>query len=266
MIIKSETMKWLLVFFLFFSSIAIGMDRFETIAFLRRQAEHEKQERRDKLGYELGSYLQGILHREKLQYNLDQNEQKRVKELIEQGANVNQELNINTGYSYTDYWYPLFFAVALGDEALIRQLIEHGAHVDIQLNRGADTPLIWAARHGKVNVVRFLTQGVIVNEQQLKEMSEPKQESYLSLLPEELKKMTFANLRVKANPNIRNKEGKTALDEARVQLAAVVDPQYPLVNADQVIRDYEEIINILEPITAQEQPQRSWWQRLTGRQ
>lgn len=256
-------MKRILLVFIFFSSVAIGMDRGETIALVQKQAE---QERRDKLGHELGSYIWNIIKRKNPNITFTQEERAHIKALLDQGANVNRNFIYNKGVSFWVEGYPLSLVVSIEDIEVIKEFIAHGADVEIK-DRLGDTPLIEAVKRGSVEVVRLLTDGVIVKEQQLKEIARHGQGSYLSLLPEELKKKVFEYRKIKANPNARNNEGKTALSLAIEHLEKLIkDPQAFVnlgIDVNQQIRIYTEIIQILEPLTAQ-QPQRSWWQRWVG--
>lgn len=251
-------MKRLLTLFLMFSSVAIGMDRPRAIALVQQKAE---QERRDKLSHELGTYLLAMTSKYPPS-NLSQKDREYIKMLIVQGANVNQKFIYAKG---SFIFYPLVLAVQLGDVEVIKELIAYGADVEIKDKFGY-TLLMKAAQDGLVNVVRLLLEGTPVHTEQLKEISKPGQKTYLSLLPPDLQAITFGYIRgIKADPNIKNYKGNTALDLAIESLKNLIDDQkdYPNLNihtdADQKIRSYQQIIDILAPITAQPKPK--WWQR-----
>lgn len=260
-------MKRLLLVFLFLSSVAISMDKFEAIAYVQRQAE---QQRRDKLGYELGSYIWDIIERRSSNITFTQEERAHIKALLAQGANINRNFIYHEDESSRVQAYPLFLVVSIGDNEIIKEFIDHGADLEIKDYFGT-TPLMRAVQNGSVEAVRMLTDGSLVERQQLKEIAKHGQGSYLSLLPSELKGKVFNYRKVGSNPNARDNQGRTALNMAIELLEGYIsDPQRFLdlnVNVNQKIRIYEEIISILEPITSKEQPQpqQSWWKRWVGR-
>lgn len=193
-----------------------------------------------------------------------------IKLLITHGADVNKKNKFVTS--------PLYYFIQAGGHNLevMKLLIENGANVDIP-DKAGNTTLMLAAKYGLVAAVRLLTNGTFLQKQQpqqLEAISKLQERTYLSLLPVELRQAAFEHLKIKADPNLKNKNGETALNIAIKSLEELLKNanQYPnlYANVDERIRNLEEIINILEPITAKEslqqpQAQKGWWQKLWGR-
>ncbi len=195
-----------------------------------------------------------------------------IKAFISQGANINS-VDIEGQallHNIADY-------VASNISVQIATLlINYGANIDLQsINRG-DTPLMRAVIAHNVPLVKLLANGL----HKVKEIEELgiNDNSYFERLPADMRKMALEYLKVKANPNIKNKDGRTALDIARQNLNHMqIDPEFfRNIDLNQRISDYQEIIKILEPITFDVpinaghhslpvQAQKSWWQRLWRR-
>lgn len=135
----------------------------------------------------------------------------------------------------------LIMASHYGNIRMMQRLLDKGARIDLSDNDGT-TALMSAAQNGRMDAVRLLVNGVPIKKQ------EPT--SYLRLLPAELIKTTQEYLR--ANPNIKDKQGNTALALAIKAVEALL-ADTSIYNANRTLSDYEEIIDILEPITAREQ-------------
>jgi ankyrin repeat protein len=169
---------------------------------------------------------------------------------------------------------PLHVAVELASDdtsvEITKLLLANGANVNLQSDRG-DTPLMRAVIRQNVPLVRLL----VGMSHPIHVLGKQGDRTHFSRLPLEIQKMAFAH--VKADPNIRNKDKKTALDLAREALNHTKnDPEFfRNIDIKKRINDYEEMIKILEQITShvvpQQQPQQqpqsqqSWWQRLWGR-
>ena len=73
----------------------------------------------------------------------------RIKELLEQGADVNAKNGLG--------WTPLHYAAEKGYLEVVRLLVEKGANINARTKLGM-TPLHWAAEKGHLYVVRFLLE------------------------------------------------------------------------------------------------------------
>lgn len=113
-------------------------------------------------------------------------------------------------------------------------LIERGANLNTQDNIGR-TPLIIASSEGLVDIVKLLLSQGITSSSTIREQESTR--SYLGKLPHDIFQMVR---QYGVDPNIKDKDGKTALDHARMRLQHADPIQKPA---------YEEIIKLLEPIT-----------------
>lgn len=294
-------MKRLLLVLALLNSVLMAMDRPYATEFIEKQQKikiKEAQEKENKEAQEkertvkVDPLNQKLL---KILQDLDPNrivtaqDRQNIKSLLEQGADVNLIFD-----SYLGKQTPLQMAVAAGDLPLIQLLIEHGANIDAQ-NVNGWTPLMMASERSNVDAVRLLIEGFSLPrflqqrsealQQQLEQIKKLGESTYFSLLPPELKQVTFEYLKAvkaQANPNKKNNKGETALDIARKKLANVKQLKEMIANStvkaysggkepDQLIADYQEIIKILEQVTFDEpiapisqpqqpQQQKSWWQ------
>jgi len=80
---------------------------------------------------------------------VENNDENKVKELIENVTNVNAQNN--------DGWTPLHIATEKGHTAVVQLLIDNGADVNIQYKYGS-SPLHVAAEKGNIEVVKFLIE------------------------------------------------------------------------------------------------------------
>lgn len=145
-----------------------------------------------------------------------------------------------------------------GSLEAMRLLIEKGADIN-GLNSNKMTPLITAAQAGNLEAVKLLLRyGSARSASDLRRT----QGSYLSLFPKELSKMVA---QYGINPNIKDNEGKTALDHA-IQGYDFNDKSsknewyltkaYPNKTRKEMVdlvesqkKNYQEIIDLLKPIT-----------------
>lgn len=146
-----------------------------------------------------------------------------------------------------------------GSLEAMRLLLERGANIN-GVNQNKKTALIQAAQDGNVQAVKFiLHQGSAATD--LKKTTT----SYLSILPKEITEIVSKYV---INTNIKDNKGKTALDYA-IQgynfnekaskdegylKTAYRDKTYKEMvdNVESAKKDYQEIINLLEPITDKE--------------
>ena len=306
-------MKRLLLVFLFFSSIVVGMDRIEAFRLLEKQMQtKQEKEKAEQLGNVLTKKLAQLADQPS-SYSPEQSKQviEEAKNLILQGADVNEIYEFKF-IDHIRFYYPTTSAIKLNDPGLVKLLLEHGAHVNhrellhslaqsyhqpnsviaeknaeiakllieygVNINEQSltrkDTPLIRAVVHQNVPLVRLLVEGVDTQPiRQFEQLPEDiKKKMYLGLLISDVKCTVYKHLKIKADPNLINLDNKTALDIARDNLQhSQNDPEFfRNIDNEQRIRDYQEIIRILEPVTSlvpiapaqQAQPtQRSWWQR-----
>lgn len=72
-----------------------------------------------------------------------------IKKLVEQGANVN---------SITKVEIPLVAAASFNELPIVKYLIQQGAEVNSQEFNNGYTPLMWAARQGNLEMIKFLLE------------------------------------------------------------------------------------------------------------
>lgn len=277
-------MKRFLLFFLMFSSVTIGMETANISNLSQPNVPTESSTKlevgfdKTKQSYELGKQILTILDAQRYgsTRSFPSDKLKVVKDLILKGANINVKtlqngdsslmiaieigdpelitLLLNNGanvkqknnHGKTALHY-VFYSLNLNNpDDIIKLLIKHGADINAQDQKG-ETPLMLATQFGKVDAVRLLTAGVMVapDQRDLEKISK-EAGTYLSLLPNELKKLTFENLIAKADPNIKNNKNETALDIARNQFKES-NEQTPI--AKERKDNIEQIARILEPIT-----------------
>jgi hypothetical protein len=179
-----------------------------------------------------------------------------IKLLLDNGAAVNQKLNNQTPLMYyftkqTFNYTP--WHIYFGPRpkiAIVRLLMQYGADVNKKSMSkwGERTALMQAALSGEPEIVQLLIEGIPVVPPALKTVCALRS-SYLSILPKELLEITAQYIN-RADPNIQDKDGKTALNYAITTLETIVGRPGGYENVDQLIKRYKEVINILEPITA----------------
>ena len=134
------------------------------------------------------------------------------------------------------------------DFNVVKLLIEAGVDVNAK-NESERTALIIAAKNGYARIVKLLIEGAhpfIAEVHQLR--SEQRGQSYLGQLPPELLTQTMQYVKPpnKADPNITDYARRTALSYA-------IDTLYNIFGKKssdpEKIKNYEEIIDILKPIT-----------------
>ena len=264
-------MKKLLLILLIFSGSTFAMEKLGVYKAVKKP--EPTLTNKNELGQKLLSLFGKLRH----VTNITQDDMKRINDLIAQKANVNYGDDIETilmAATTTDNPQvvqlilsqdPDIYAKVknFGDEVLsyyirhtdygqsdpiiIKLLIEHGAHINSR-DIVRQTPLIIAARMGFPETVRLLLEGThnVAKLHQLR--SEERGRSYLGRLPQELITQTAQYLE-KADPNLTDILGKTALNYAINQLAAILNNPENFGNVNQRIKNYEAIINMLEPVT-----------------
>ncbi len=135
---------------------------------------------------------------------------------------------------------------------IVRLLMGYGADVNATgpvpqfIFRKDTTPLIEAALAGEPEILKLLLDGIRGISPLLQESGQ--KQTYLSLLPKDLIKETAQYIN-RADPNFKDKDGNTALSWAIQVLEMILKHADSYNNVDQLIKRYEEVINILEPIT-----------------
>jgi len=179
-----------------------------------------------------------------------------IQLLLNKGANVNYRNK--KGQNPLNYYLDratmdnlvgvpyIKFKAPRPDISVVRTLIEHGADVNDRDFQG-QTAFMHAALAGEPEIVRLLVDGIALPAS-LKKLHEEKT-TYLSKLPKELLEMTAQYITSKANPNIQDNDGRNALNFAIRALEMIVAYPRMYKNFDQLIKRYEEVINILEPVT-----------------
>ena len=171
-----------------------------------------------------------------------------VKRLLDSGANVNKKNK--EGSNALNYYSMLNFPNN-PNITIVKLLIENGVDIN-NIDNHRITPLELAAYYGHPEIVRLLIQGGSqAGTSKLRHLkSSEKEKSYFGWLPSELMELTerYTN---QADPNITNIVGQTPLTIAINQLENILmNPRLRYdSNSAQKIKDYEEIINLLEPIT-----------------
>ncbi len=289
-------MKRLVLVFLLFSLVSIGMGREATIAYMQRQ---QQQEHADQLGREIIDHMYASMSVMMRQMNfsfLPEQQLKAIKSLVAQGANLNIVSRRTT---------PLILAVTINEVPLVKLFLENGANVNIKNSEGTNaliewaqssisrleiariliehgidinaqdnkgkTALMYAAEHGYVDKVTLLLDGLATAKRpQISQLAESERnKTYFKLLPPDLIKVIDQYVKIKADPNILSKEGKNAFDYANAGFEKFKneptsqDPQKTARQAN-IFLNYVKIGQLLAPITiAKEQlPQQSrrWWQ------
>ena len=165
-----------------------------------------------------------------------------VKLLLDRGARSNA--------IGADYQSPLLRAVNdPADLPLVKLLLQKNADPNMPIEGGI-TPLIRAAEQGNVEVVRLLLSGSQEGPQMATLVrKEERRSSYFGLLPEEIaQKVTRYHTKetLKANPNKKDHNHKTALDYAEKQF----NTNWPAGSSEEAKKPYwKEIIDLLKPIT-----------------
>lgn len=177
-----------------------------------------------------------------------------IKLLLENGANANQKL-----YGQSPLFYLLQLSlIGLVDYTnstmhssriprpninIIQLLIEYGTDVKATDNYGRSA-LMLAAKAGEVEIVQLLAKDIPLA--QLNRLRAVKS-SYFNLLPVEIliNVMKFDL----ANPNLQDTREKYSINYAIQQLEEILDKPHLYNDVDPLIRRYEEVINILAPLT-----------------
>lgn len=283
-------MKRFILISVLFSTAVMTMERPMTHAYVEREAKHKKS---DALGQELLGIIRQLDYEKRLKKNIviSPEQMQAIKSLLAQGANVNvidlssltaiyyaleiqnneiiklliqngANLNIQDSQGGTPLHYYISHVYQASPE-IIKLMVEYGADINIQ-NKGGKTPLMLAAYWGNVPTVRLLING-IQETQGLEQIGIQHDKTYFSLLPTEIRKITFEHLKMRADPNITDTNGNTALSLAIKFLEEMLAHPNGYQDVDQRIRNYEEIINILEPITRlRVSKTQSWWKRWFG--
>ena len=165
-----------------------------------------------------------------------------VKLLLDRGARSNA--------IGADYQSPLLKTVNdPADLPFVKLLLQKNADPNMAIEGGI-TPLIKAAEQGNVEAVRLLLSGSQEGPQMASIVrTEEIDRSYLGLLPEEIaQKVTRYDTKkiMKADPNIKDHDGKTALYYAEKQF----NTNWPAGSKEEAKKPYwKEIIDLLKPIT-----------------
>lgn len=134
--------------------------------------------------------------------------------------------------------------------AIIKLLIEHGADVNAQ-STCCKTALMMAAEKGLPDIVKILIEGsapTITTQLQQLRKSEP-EKLYLGALPQELMNPIAEYMAVnRADPNAQDCIGLKAIDFAANALGFILRLPKEMQNG-QRIKEYEEVIDILKPLT-----------------
>lgn len=229
--------RFLLIFVLFNTAIS-AMDRYYAHAL----AEHSAQQKQLLLGQELLGIVIGIARTPRSEkFVIAENIMNNIKSLLTQEANVNaitadnkktaihyavEIPNIEIIKLFIMYGADLNKKDILGNTPLqdigwldtahvlefAKLLIENGADVNTQNVFDSETPLMNAVRWKNVPLVKLLVDGV--NAKGIANLGD-RDKTYYSLLPAELRKAIFEHLKIRANPNIKNKNDETALDLAK---------------------------------------------------
>lgn len=176
-----------------------------------------------------------------------------VKLLLEKGANVNGQ----DGRWALQAWllYELTWPEYLSTQ-ILKLLAEYGIHLDYSdLN-----PLSRAAYRGNLESVKLLLEGVPLQskEKVLEEKFGKERTSYFSLLPQEIRKQVFYTALVnvktnKANPNIKDRDGNTALYHAREGFRLIEKPMtilQPYYRGSASIYDAQKNAEKIKPFIA----------------
>lgn len=152
-----------------------------------------------------------------------------VRLLIERGANVN--------HTTRDRCTCIQLATMQSDASLMNTLIEAGANVNERDERGA-TPLMWAANRGPLESAQLLVRrGADLNAQDSSGLT-----ALMYAAPEQPSLIEFL-LAQGADPNIRTKEGATALEEALQQCK--LSASGPFTSPERV-RSLEKKVQLLK--------------------
>lgn len=208
--------------------------------------------------------------------NTSEQEIREITDLIEQGANVNfclgygHHVNVLMDAAFTgnaqiiqllldrgaiinreflaDY---IMFNNQQPETAVIKLLIERGAHINAKKRMSGETALTMAAKFGYSKTVQTLLEGDgPAFAEQLRQLRHTQPQSYLSLLPLELMTPVSQYVRTnRADPNITDYCEKKALIYAIERQVNLFHHPENRVNLDQQIKAYQEIINLLEPVT-----------------
>jgi ankyrin repeat protein len=208
-------------------------------------------------GADLNSNISGV---STIDRALDLNNILLIKSLLDNGMRINQKNK--AGKSPLSYYLAqvsllsptqrLVFSKHKPDIAIVQLLLDYGANVN-EIDSSGQTPLMYAALDGETEIVKLMIEEK-ANIPSLKRLQ--KEPTYFSLMPHELLNEVFQYIR--AIPNIKRFDGKTAIDLVRECLKRVSDDPYQhfhiispyYKNVSQLVKRYKEVINILEPITA----------------
>lgn len=163
-------------------------------------------------------------------------EKEGIKIFLDAGSNVNeQDVDGNNALSYA-----MLISAPLSHlhYALFNLFIERDADLNAQ-NTNGETPLIIAAQLGLANVVERMISHSL---NKINTSEAERKSSYLGLLPADLRQNILPYF---LNPNIKDKQGKTALNYAILGLENAITE-----NQQLAVQNYAKIIEVLEPIIA----------------
>lgn len=192
-----------------------------------------------------------------LLYAIATNNVQIVRLFLDKGANINAKDAYGEGgglFYYIDYLRSgpgINIKRLLPQTAIIKLLIERGADINA-VDEKRQNALMRAASLGLPEIVKLLLEGVSPSEiQQLRRTEIAHAHSYLGLLPPELMTLTTQYI-PRADPNTVDSRNRTALAHAIEQLGRIEGNLRAYGTASEIaqrIRDYEEIIKILAPLT-----------------
>ncbi len=172
-----------------------------------------------------------------------------LKALVNNGVDLNAKIPDANGQDSSPIveWAKLKKTDEQNALEITKFFMEHGADLNAQDSSG-HTILMYAAGKGFPEMVKLLIDGLPYQKplEKYKDINALRSQNdnyYLQLLPEGVLQQALTYLVNKADPNVKDKKGLTALDHAQKNLKNVPGHQ-----SDRLLK-FLEVIKILEPIT-----------------
>lgn len=174
-----------------------------------------------------------------------------IRLFLTHGADINTRDPIN-GSNALHLYLSSLWTIDPTTLPIVEILIESG--IDLNARTATrQTALMLAAEKARPSVVRLLIKGASPAAQQKFEhplgQAHKVRGTYMNLLPEDVIRVTAQYAANKADPNLKDNSGKTALNYAIEGLETIVANPDRYHRAEGRTKEYEEIIDILDPIT-----------------